>query len=71
MTLSEATTKGLEMGFTQARNHPEQTLEEFMQQVTVFRGQVKALPDWKLRLLAGKGTFFDRARMYWWARNDC
>lgn len=62
-TLTEALHAGVKMGFTQAREHPEQTLDEFMQQITDFSGQLHALPDWKLRLLAGKGTFLDSTRL--------
>jgi hypothetical protein len=54
---------GLILGFTHARDNPDQTLEQFISDVDSLQSQLEDLADWQLRLLAGKGNRMDHVRL--------
>ncbi len=67
-TLTEALNEGIKMGFEQARENPETTLEEFLESINSVYDQLNDMPSWKLRLLCGEDNAYDRFRMKLWKR---
>ena len=63
MSESNALRKGCKLGFEHAREHPEQSLGDYLAAIDDFQEQLSATPSWKLRLLTGKGTWLDRFRL--------
>ena len=62
-TNSGALREGCKIGFTQARENPDQSLDEFMEAIDGLQTQLEKLPSWKLRLLSGDGNVLDRFRL--------